>query len=153
MTFDTDIELQKTFHETVMQHAQNVLRTGPDWAEADEIMKRRTQERGDLNTAYDAEIDMRITAERERLQNAPDKLTLDHPAPKGVVPDKDAAIARQAEQNVKNSHQRDLQSSRDGQQQEVDQLMDRAQSRNQQQGMAKEAFTHTNNQAAPERRR
>lgn len=153
MTFDTDIELQKTFHETVMQHAQNVLKTGPDWAEADEIFKRRDAEQDDLKAAYDAELEMRVSEERERLQNAPDELTLDHPAPKGVVPDKDAALTRQAQQNVKNSHQNDLQRSRDGQQQEMDQLMDRAQSRNQQQGVAQEAFTRANNQAAPERRR
>lgn len=153
MTFDTDIELKKTFHETVMQHAQNTLTTGSDWAEADEIMKRRDQERGDLNTTYDAEYDMRVTAERQRLLDAPDKLTLDHPAPKGVLPDKEAAISLQAEQNVRNNHQHDLQRSRDGQQQEVDQLMERAQSRNQQQGVARDAFNRANDPTVPERRR
>jgi len=153
MTFDTDVELQKTFHKTVMQHAQNVLKTGPDWAEADEIFKRRKAEQDDLKTAFDAEQEQRVDAERDRLLNAPDKLTFDHPAPKGVVPDKDADLTRQAQQNVSNNHQLDLQSSRDGQQQEVDQLMDRAQSRNQQQGVAQEAFIRANNQAAPERRR
>jgi aconitase A len=153
MTFDTDIELQKTFHETVMQHAQNVLRTGPDWAEADEIFKRRDAEQDKLKTNFDAEYDQRVTAERERLQNAPDKLTLDHPAPKGVVLDKDAALTQQAQQNVINSHESDLQSSRDGQQQEMDQLMERVQSRNQQQGVARDAFTRSNDPSAPERRR
>jgi len=153
MTFDTDTELQKTFHQTVMQHAQNVLRTGPDWAEADEIMKRRKQERDELKTSFDAEYEQRVDAERDRLLNAPDKLDLDHPAPKDVVPDKNADLARQAKQNVNNDHQRNLQNSRDGQQQEIDHLMARAQSRNQQQGVARDAFTRANDRPAPERRR
>lgn len=153
MTFDTDIELQKTFHKTSMQYAQNTLRTGPDWAEADEIMKRRTKERGDLKTAFDSSYDTRVEAERQRLSTASNKLTFEHPAPKGAVPNKNAAITRQAELNVKNAHQGDLQNSRDGQQQEVDQLMERAQSRDQQQGVARDAFTRANDQPPLERQR
>ena len=153
MTFDTDIELQKTFHKTSMQYAQNTLRTGPDWAEADDIMKRRTKERDDLKTDFDANYDTRVEAERQRLSTTSDKLTVEHPAPKGAVPNKDAATTRQAKLNVENNHEGDLQRSRNGQQQEVDQLMDRAQSRNQQQGVAQEAFTRANDQPAPERQR
>lgn len=153
MTFDTDIELKKTFHQTVMQHAQTILKTGPDWAEADEIFKRRKAERDNLKTAIDAEYDQRVDVERDRLLNAPDKLTLEHPAPRGVVPDKDADLTRQARQNVENNHERDLQASRDGQQQEVDHLMARAQSRNQQQGVARDAFTRAGDRPAPERQR
>lgn len=153
MTFDTDIELQKTFHQTAMQYAQNVLRTGPDWAEAYEIINRRKQERDDLKTAFDAEYEQRVDTERDRLLNAPDKLNFDHPAPKGVVPDKDADLAQQAQKNVINNHQRDLQNSRDGQQQEIDHLMARAHARNQQQGVARDAFTRANDQPVPERRR
>jgi len=153
MSIDIDIELQKTFHETVMQHAQNVLRNGSDWSEADEIMKRRDQKRQDLNTAYDGEYEQRVAAEHQRLLNAPDKLTFEHPAPKGVVQDNYAALTRQAEQNVINGHQSDLQSSRDGQQQEMDQLMAKAQSRNEQQGVARDAFTRAHDRRAPERQR
>lgn len=134
-----------------MQHAQNVLRTGPDWAEADEIFKRRKAERDDLKTIFDAEYDQRVDAERDRLLNAPEKLTLEHPTPRGVVQDKDADLTRQARENVENNHQRDLQASRDGQQQEIDQLMARAQSRNQQQGVARDAFARAHDRPAPER--
>jgi aconitase A len=153
MTFDTNIELKKTFHEAMMQHAQGVLKTGPDWAEADKIIKDRKEERSELRTAYGAEVGTRIEAERQRLSVDTNKLTLEHPAPRGVVQDKGAAITRQAKQNVENAHQNDLQGSRDGEQKEMDQLMERAQSRDQKQGLAQEAFSRAAGQKAPERKR
>lgn len=153
MTIDTDIELQKTFHEVVMKYAQDTLKTGGDWAKADQIIKRGTKERDQLRTEYDASYNKRIKDERQRLRAGSDKPSFEHPTPNGVIFNKDAAITKQAELNVKNTHQGDLQRSRDGQQHQIEQLMVKAQSQGHQRGKARDAFSQAVERSTPERRR
>jgi len=146
MNIDIDHELQKTFHEASMQYAQNSLKKGPDWAEADAIMTRSDKERDDLQLTYDEEYPARVDDARMRLLEKAAEFKLDHPAPNGAEPNSNATITQQAQLLVENEHRADMRQSRESEQQDIDQLMERAHHRNLPHGKARQEFNQVNDQ-------
>lgn len=129
-----------------MQYAQNSLKQGTDWAEADQIFTSRNKERDNLQRAYDEEFPARVDEARMRLLEKAGEFKLDHPAPVGAEPNSNATITQQAKRLVENEHRADMRQSRDSEQQDIDQLMERAHHRNLPHGKARQEFNQVNDQ-------
>ena len=81
MSFDIEVELQKTFDKAVLRFEAKSLSTPEDWRRHVDIRKIATDRISTATERYFDEYDTRVGTVSQRLINEAAKLNLDHPTP------------------------------------------------------------------------
>lgn len=140
MAINLEWELEQTFREAVMSSASAVLKTPEDWRRVRAINERAEQRIQGLEQRYAEERQSRIEREYQRLVDEAGRLGLDHPAPMGHDRFDRNAISKKAQKTVSHDYERDLQTVRKEQTEEVLDFLETARKRILPHGKAREDF-------------
>ncbi|MEQ1954475.1 hypothetical protein [Mesorhizobium sp. CN2-181] len=146
-------QLDEMLHKASVSFVRNMLRTDADLAEFKAIDEDVSGKQEQMNLLYTEEYYTRVDEVRKRLYDEAAQANLDHPAPPGGGNDRVGFIETEAHRRVRQAHANDMQGVRDEGQQAFEDLLGRAQRRNQTKGMAVDAFLRASERRSGEDRR
>lgn len=140
MTDKISQQLNEVFQKAALSYARKVLTSWDDLKELSEITDRAAEKRDELIARFDEEYDARFDAVRRRLYDEAAQPHLNHPAPSGTpVADSDS-ITWRAHEEVRRMHEADLEAIDHRATRDIENLIDRAQRRNDMQGVSRGEF-------------
>mgnify|MGYP005820221201 CR=1 FL=1 len=152
MTKTITQQLNEMFQTASLNHVYKILSPLDMLALAD--IDRSAAEKCDhLNALYDEEYNDRVNAECQKLYSETAQVSFDHPAPPGVSTTDTDTITLQAHRRVRLAHDADLQRVADNATREIEDLLERAEKRNQMDGVSKEDFTNASERRSGHDRR
>lgn len=143
MTDTISQQLNEVFQKAALSYARKVLTSWDDLKELSEITDRAAERRDELIARFDEEYDARFDAVRQRLYDEAVQPHLNHPAPSGAPVSGNDTIIWQAHEEVRRTHEADLQAIDDQAVRDAEDLIDRARRLNDMQGVSRGEFART----------
>lgn len=140
MTDTISQQLNEVFQKAALSYARKVLTSWDDLKELSEITDRAAEKRDELIARFDEEYDARFDAVRQRLYDEAAEPHLNHPAPSGAPVSGNDTITWQAHEEVRRTHEADLQAIDDQAVRDAEDLIDRARRLNEMQGVSRGDF-------------
>lgn len=146
-------QLEEVFQTAALNHVRKRLNSPRDLEEHSDIQRRATEKRDELTARFHDEYDARVDAVRQQLYDETAQVTFQHPAPSGASTTDNDTITLEAHQRVRRAHEADLQGIVDQALRETEDLLERAERRNQIAGVSKEDFANAGERRSGQDRR